>query len=259
MTWQHDPRVKAVIGDIVAHTPDIGEAPTEPTIYPTKRRRRRSPAVVAVATVAVTVIGLAALIAIRAGSGEHPEGAITTPPANGAGAVATTASGVTASEPSTAATAATAVTSTTEAAPTTTLAATTVATAPATSTTVVQAQFESLRPGHVTATWLPPGYTRSDGPTGTDSSVQQFTLTGPSHPTDDIFVKVEHDTTSRVDRPNSAVDVHVRGGTGWVNDSVLKPTTMFVYRDAQSVWLIMYAPPHSSPDTLVRIADGLTN
>jgi hypothetical protein len=253
MTSQHDPRVKALIGDIVAHTPDIGEAPTEHTIYPTPRRRRRSRAVVAVATVAATVIGLAGLIAARGGSGEHPEGA--TRPANGSDPVATTASGVAASEPSTAATAAPpAVTSSTDAAPTTTLAPT-----PATSTTVVQRAFESLRPGHVAATWLPPGYTQSDGPSGSDTSVQEFRLSGPSQPTDDIWVKVERDTSSRVDRPDSAVDVQVRGGTGWVHVVPEKPEAMFLYRDAESVYLIMYAPADISIDTLVRIADGLTN
>ena len=58
---------------------------------------------------------------------------------------------------------------------------------------------------------------------------------------------------------DSAVDVHVRGGTGWVHVVPEKPEAMFLYRDAESVYLIMYAPVDISIDTLVRIADGLTN
>jgi hypothetical protein len=72
-------------------------------------------------------------------------------------------------------------------------------------------------------------------------------------------VKVERDTSARVDRPASAVDVPVRGGTAWVDVVSAKDTTMLLFRDADSVYLIIYAPADTPTDTLVRIADGLTN
>ena len=51
----------------------------------------------------------------------------------------------------------------------------------------------------------------------------------------------------------------MRGGTGWVDVVPAKSTTVLVFRDAESVYLIMYAPMDMSIDTLVRITDGFTN
>ena len=245
MTWQHDPRVKAVFDEIVAHTPDIGDTPAEHTTDLTPKGRRRSRAGVAVATVAAAVIGLAGLITARAGGGDHRSTAIATPPANGSDIVATTTSGVDTPEPSGATPAApTTVTSSTAAAPTAAL-------KPATST-APPAGFAPLRPGHVAATWLPSGYTQSDDP-------PYLRLSAPTQPADDIWVKVERDTSAHVGRPETAVDVPVRGGTAWVDVVSTKDTTMLLFRDADSVYLIIYAPADIPTDSLVRIADGLTN
>jgi hypothetical protein len=247
MTWQHDPRVKAVFDEIVARTPDIGDTPAEHTTDLTPKRRRRHRAGVAVATVAAAVIGLAGLMTARAGNGDHPNTAVATPPANASDIAAATTSGVDTTEPPAATTAApTTVTTSTEAAPTTAPNP-----SPATSS-ASPAGFEPLRPGHVAATWSPSGYTASDdGP--------YLRLSAPTQPADDIWVKVERDTTFKPTRADSAVDVPVRGGTAWVDVVSAKDTTMLLFRDADSVWLIIYAPADTPTDTLVRIADGLTN
>lgn len=246
MTWQHDPRVKAVFDEIVAHTPDIGDTPVEGTTYLTPKRRRRTRARIAIGTAAAAVIALAGLITARAGGGDHGNAAIGTPPANGSDIVTMTTSGEDTTEPSAATTAeATTVTSSTEsAAPTTTPAPTTSMAPPA--------AFEPLRPEHVAATWLPSGYSQSDDP-------PYLRLSAPTEPADDIWVKVERDTSSRVDRPASAVDVAVRGGTAWVDVVSAKATAMLLFRDADSVYLIIYAPDDIPIDILARIADGLTN
>ena len=115
----------------------------------------------------------------------------------------------------------------TEAAPTTALEpAPTMSTAP-------PAGFEPVRPGHIAATWLPSGYTQSDDP-------PYLRLSAPTQPADDIRGKVERDTSARVDRPESAVDVPVRGGTAWVHDVSAKDTTMLLFRD-------QVPPSHRNP------------
>jgi hypothetical protein len=65
-------------------------------------------------------------------------------------------------------------------------------------------------------------------------------VSAPTQPADDIRGKVERDTSARVDRPESAVDVPVRGGTAWVHDVSAKDTTMLLFRD-------QVPPSHRNP------------
>jgi hypothetical protein len=66
MNRQLDPHIKAAFDEIVAHTPEIGDTPTNDVVRLSPERSRKSRPWLAVAAATITVVGVAGLVAIRA-------------------------------------------------------------------------------------------------------------------------------------------------------------------------------------------------